>query len=103
MRDGVVAGTATPKILNNIEKLKVSLLRLYEKESVLREVHEILNKLWVLDKKILFVCNKIDLIKNIKTKTFLKKYKKFCPSMISAINKIWIKELKIKIENCIIQ
>jgi hypothetical protein len=44
MRDGIIAGNATQKMLNDIEKLKVTVLTLYEKQNVLREVHEILNK-----------------------------------------------------------
>ena len=44
MRDGIIAGNATQKMLNDIEKLKLTVMGLYEKQNVLREVHETLNK-----------------------------------------------------------
>ena len=49
MRDAVIGGTATQKILNDIEKLKLTVMGLYEKQNILREVNETLNK--IKDKK----------------------------------------------------
>ena len=64
-----------------------------QKEKKIKIVHEILENIWVSGKQIIFVCNKIDLIKTLKTKTFFKKYKRFNPCAISAIDKTWIKQL----------
>ena len=49
MRDAVIGGYSTQKILNDIEKLKLTVMGLYEKQNILREVNETLNK--IKDKK----------------------------------------------------
>ena len=73
-----------------------------DKYKKIKVVQEILNELWVSNKPTLIVWNKIDLVKNLKTKTFLTKYVKYKPTFISALNKDWIKDLIQNIENYIV-
>ncbi len=69
------------------------------KEKKIKTVLEILKDLKIEKTTSIFVCNKIDLIKNIKTKSFIKKYKKYDPVFISALNKDNILSLVHKIES----
>lgn len=50
-RDGYLSGNPDSIMIKNIEKLKVDILELYEKQSVLREIHDTLNKKKELDEE----------------------------------------------------
>ena len=69
------------------------------KEEKIKVVNEILDELGVSNKPTILVCNKIDLVKKLKTKTFFKKYKRYSPILISALKKEGIKELVEHIES----
>ena len=69
-----------------------------EKYMKMNVVFDVLEKLWVQHTPQIFVCNKIDKIKNLKNKTFLKKYKQYSPVFISALQKNWLKDLVNLIE-----
>lgn len=63
------------------------------REEKIRVVNEILEKLGVVNTPTIYICNKIDLIKNLRNKTFLKKYKKYNPVFVSALRKEGLREL----------
>lgn len=69
-----------------------------QKEQKIKVVNEILTDLGVHKTPTLFVCNKIDLIKKLKNKSFQKKHQKNSPIFVSALQKIGLKELVKKIE-----
>ncbi len=73
-----------------------------QKEEKIKVVNEILEKLEVKETPTIYVCNKVDLIKNLKNKTFLKKHKKHSPVFISALKKEGLKELVERIEEKLI-
>lgn len=69
-----------------------------EKDEKIKVTNEILESLWAEKIPRILVWNKIDLLKKLQTKTFERKYKKFEPIFVSALNKIWLKELVWKID-----
>jgi len=64
-----------------------------ERDVKIKVTNDILKSLWADKVPRVLVWNKIDLVKKLQTKTFEKKYKKFEPIFISALNKVWLKEL----------
>lgn len=72
-----------------------------KKHMKIKVVLDILAELWVWEKNVIMVCNKIDLVKNLKTKAFSAKYKRFNPIFVSALNKTNTSELVSEIEKLI--
>lgn len=68
-----------------------------DKEHKIKVVNEILEQLEMIDKPILMVCNKIDLLDEVKIKSFERKYKKYNPTFISALRKKNLIDLWYKI------
>ena len=58
-RDGYLSGNPDTKMIKNIEQLKLDILELYEKQSVLREIHDTLNKKKELDEEYATLVKKI--------------------------------------------
>lgn len=72
-----------------------------QKDMKIQVVNEILASLGAENTPVIFVCNKIDLVKKLRTKTFEKKYAKYSPVFVSALQKTNIPELVKKIETYI--
>jgi GTP-binding protein HflX len=68
-----------------------------EMELKIKVVNEVLAKLGCGDKPMIYVFNKIDLLKKPPTKAFAKKYAKHSPVFISAREKSNLEELKTKL------
>lgn len=70
-----------------------------EKEKKIKVVNDILKTLEVDETPTFFVCNKIDLVKNLRNKSFIKRYNRYSPTFISALEKEGLKDLVKKIED----
>ena len=69
-----------------------------QKDLKIKVVNEILEKLGANRIPTIYVCNKIDLVKNLKNKTFIKRNKKHSPAFVSALEKKRLQELVEVIE-----
>ncbi|PCI25414.1 GTPase HflX [Candidatus Peregrinibacteria bacterium] len=70
-----------------------------DKDMKIQVVLDILEQLGATNMPQVFVCNKIDKIEKLYTKTFAKKFKKYSPVFISALNKDGFDTLLSKIES----